>query len=121
MSAETIRRFLADALHLPISHGQVVKTVHKASAALGPCYDQLERVLPQQEYLGIDETGHPERGRGLWSWCFHVPGQGRFTWFHIDPSRGSKVLRRYLGKAFRGIIGCDYYAAYRKFLRENDV
>ena len=22
---------------------------------------------------------------------------------------------------FRGIIGCDYYAAYRKFLRENDV
>lgn len=121
MSVETIRRFFLDVLHLPISHGQVVKTVQKASAALRPCYEQLEKVLPQQEYLGIDETGHPECGRGLWSWCFHVPGQARFTWYHIDPSRGSKVLKRYLGKAFRGIIGCDYYAAYRKFLRQTSV
>ena len=62
-----------------------------------------------------------ERGRGLWSWCFHVPGQDRFTWFHIDPSRGSKVLKRYLGKTFRGIVGCDYFSAYRKFLRESDA
>lgn len=121
MSVETIRRFLGDGFHLPISHGQVVKTVQKASVALGPCDEQLQRALPQQGYLGIDETGHPERGRRLWSWCFHVPGQGRFTWFHIDPSRGSKVLKRSLGKAFRGIIGCDYYAAYRKFLRETNV
>jgi len=121
MSVETIRRFLLDVLHLPISHGQVVKTVQKASAALQPCYEQLQQALPQQAYLGIDETGHPECGRGLWSWCFHVPGQDRFTWFCIDPSRGSKVLKRYLGKAFRGIIGCDYFSAYRKFLRETNV
>ena len=121
MSVETIRRFLADVFRLPISHGQVVKTVQKAASAFGPCYGQLQGVLPQQAYMGIDETGHPERGRGLWSWCFHVPGQDRFTWFHIDDSRGSKVLKRYLGEAFRGIIGCDYFSAYRKFLRETDV
>jgi transposase len=127
MSVETIRRFFLDVLHLPISHGQVVKTVQKASAALGPSHQQLEQALREQEYMGIDETGHPERGRGLWSWCFHVPGATTpgvvpgFTWFHIDPSRGSKVLKRYLGKAFRGIIGCDYYSAYRKFLRETEV
>jgi transposase len=121
MSIETIRRFLADVFRLPISHGQVAKTVRKAGAALGSCYEQLQMALPHQAYLGIDETGHPERGRGLWSWCVHVSGQDRFTWFHIDPSRGSKVLQRYLGKAFRGIIGCDYYSAYRKFLRETDV
>jgi transposase len=121
MSVETIRRFLSDVFQLPISHGQVVKVVQKASAALAPCYQQLQEALPRQAYMGIDETGHPECGRGLWSWCFHIPGQDRFTWFHIDASRGSKVLQRYLGKAFRGIIGCDYYAAYRKFLRETNV
>ncbi len=121
MSVETIRRFLADVLHLPISHGQVVKTVQKASAALGPCYEQLQKALPEQTSMGIDETGHRERGHGLWSWCFHVPGQDRFTWFHIDPSRGSKVLKQYLGKEFEGIIGCDYFSAYRKFLRETNV
>jgi transposase len=121
MSVETIRRFLSDVFHLPISHGQVVKVVQKVSAALAPCHQQLQEALPRQAYLGIDETGHPERGHGLWSWCFHAPGQDRFTWFHIDPSRGSKVLRRYLKKTFRGIIGCDYYAAYRKFLRQTRV
>ncbi|MGQ9607646.1 MAG: IS66 family transposase [Thermogutta sp.] len=121
MSVETIRRFFSDVLRLPISHGQVVKTVQKVSVALGPCHDQLQAAFAGQAYMGIDETGHPERGQHLWSWCFHAPGPDRFTWFHIDPSRGSKVLRRYLGKAFRGIIGCDYYSAYRKLLRETDV
>ncbi len=57
--------------------------------------------MPRQAYMGIDETGHHERGRGLWSWCFHVPGEDRFTWFHIDPSRGSKVLKQYLNTRVR--------------------
>jgi transposase len=121
MSVETIRRFLADVLGLAISHGQVVKTVQKASASLASCHEQLQQALPKQAYMGIDETGHRERGRGLWSWCFHVPGKDRFTWFHIDPSRGSEVLKRFLGETFAGIVGCDYFSAYRKFLRETNV
>lgn len=121
MSVETIRRFLADVFRLSISHGQVMKTVRKASLAFAPCHEQLKDFLSRQTHIGIDETGHPERGRGLWSWCFHVPGENRFTWFHIDPSRGSKVLKQCLGEAFAGVIGCDYFSAYRKFLRETNV
>jgi transposase len=121
MSVETIRRFLGDVFRLSISHGQVLKTVRKVSGSLAFSHEELQHALPQQAYLGIDETGHRERGRGLWSWCFHVPGEDRFTWFHIDPSRGSKVLKQCLGEAFGGIVGCDYFSAYRKFLRETDV
>jgi len=121
MSVETIRRFLADVFRLSISHGQVMKIVRKASLAFASCHEQLKDFLPQQTHMGIDETGHPERGSGLWSWCFHVPGESRFTWFHIDPSRGSKVLKQCLGEAFAGVIGCDYFSAYRKFLRETNV
>lgn len=121
MSVETIRRFLGDVFRLPISHGQVMKAVRKVSESLAFSHEELQNALPQQAYMGIDETGHRERGRGLWSWCFHVPGEDRFTWFHIDPSRGSKVLKQYLGEAFGGIVGCDYFSAYRKFLRETDV
>ena len=121
MSVETIRRFLADVFQLPISHGQVLKAVRKVSQSLAFSHAELQNALSQQAYMGVDETGHRERGRGLWSWCFHVPGKDCFTWFHIDPSRGSKVLKRYLGEAFDGIIGCDYFSAYRKFLRETNV
>jgi transposase len=121
MSYGTIQRFFDDVLGLPISTGELVKTVMKVSTALGPGHEQLRQALRRRESLGIDETGHRERGRRMWSWCFHAPGSAPFTWFHIDPSRGTKVLRRCLGKAFRGIIGCDYYAAYRKFLRETST
>ena len=71
--------------------------------------------------INIDETGHPENGKKLWTWGFHVPGSRGFTWFHIDPSRSTEVLYGFLGETFPGVIGCDYYSVYRKFLDETDA
>ena len=33
-----------------------------------------------------------------------------------SPSRGSEVLVKILGKEFDGILGCDYFSAYHKWL-----
>ena len=77
--------------------------------------------MPRQAAMNIDETGHPENGKKLWTWGFHVPGPQGFTWFHIDPSRSTAVLYEFLGETFSGIIGCDYYSVYRKFLDETDA
>ena len=41
--------------------------------------------------------------------------------FRIDKSRGSKVLVEVLGTEFNGVLGCDYFSAYRKYMREFDV
>jgi len=41
--------------------------------------------------------------------------------FKIDKSRGSKVLIDVLGEEFIGTIGCDYFSAYRKFMRDFGV
>ena len=41
--------------------------------------------------------------------------------FRIDKSRGSKVLVEVLGEEFNGVLGCDYFGAYRKYMRECDV
>ena len=49
-----------------------------------------------------------------------LPGQ-LYTLFQIDTSRGSKVLVEVLGKEFNGVLGCDYFSAYRKYMREFDV
>lgn len=68
--------------------------------------------------VNVDETGHPENGKRLWSWGFHVPGTDGFTLFHIDPSRSSDVLKEFLGESFAGVVGCDYHSAYRKFLHD---
>jgi len=121
MSYSVIQGFLGDVVHLPLSTGQLAKVVQKASAALGPCYEQLQAVLPQQRVLNVDETGHPENGDDLWTWGFHAPGPKGFTFFHIDPSRSSDVLKQFLGETFGGVVGCDYHGAYRKFLRETSA
>jgi hypothetical protein len=94
MSYTSIRTFLGDVLGLELSTGQIAKIIQKASAALGPSHAELEAALPWQSVMNIDETGHPENGKKLWTWGFHVPGSRGFTWFHIDPSRSAEVLRR---------------------------
>lgn len=120
MSYTTIQKFLDDVLGLSVSTGQLAKVVQKASLALGPCHAELQAALPEQGVLNVDETGHPEGGKRHWTWGFHVPGPTGFTWFHIDPSRSAEVLEQFLGETFSGVLGCDYYSAYRKFLSDTN-
>jgi transposase len=68
--------------------------------------------------LNVDETGHPENKRNLWTWAFRA---ALFTLFKIDPSRGSEVLLSVLGDEFKGVLGCDYFSAYRKYMGDHNV
>ena len=117
-SYSTIQALLGDVLGVRLSKGQLVRLVRKAADALGPAYAELHRALPSQARLNVDETGHKERGRNLWTWCFRAPG---YTLFKIDPSRGSRVLLEALGREFDGVLGCDYFSAYRKYMGEMGV
>lgn len=121
MSYTSIQTFLGDVFDLALSTGQIAKIIQKASDALAFSHADLGIALPSQPVLNIDETSHPENGKKLWTWGFHVPGPQGFTWFHIDPSRSAEVLYEFLGETFSGIIGCDYYSVYRKFLDETDA
>jgi transposase len=116
-SFSTIRKFLRDVVGLPISRGQLAKLVQKVSASLRETYEQLHDALPDAKRLNVDETGHPDQGRRLWTWCLRAD---LYTVFAIDPSRGSDVLVRILGQEFDGLLGCDYFSAYRKYMRLNE-
>ena len=116
MSYTTIQTFLKDVFGVSLSTGQLAKVVQKASGALAGAYDELRVALAAQACLGIDETGHPENGDNLWTGCFRADD---FTVFHIDPSRGSQVLKEVLGETFGGVIGCDYFSAYRAYRAES--
>lgn len=115
MSYATTRAFLRDVFGVPLSTGQLAKVICKASAALAGAYEQLAAALPDQTRLGVDETGHKDNGSAHWTWCFRAKD---FTLYKIDPSRGSDVLRKVLGEAFGGVLGCDYFSAYRKYMAE---
>ncbi len=133
-SYSTVRTFFRDHLGLSVSRGMLAKTVAKVSDALAGAHQELERRLPEQPFLNVDETGHrdPERtrttradGRPLerralpwWTWAFRA---GIFTLFKITPCRGSAVLIETLGREFAGVIGSDRFASYLKYMEQCSV
>jgi transposase len=117
-SFSTIRRFFRDVLGLSLSRGYLVKLIRKATRAMAGAYDALRRRLPSESRLNVDETGHRENGKRPWTWCFRASD---FALFKIADSRGSDVLWETLGSEFRGVLGCDYFSAYRKYMKDADV
>ena len=117
-SFSTIRKFFRDVLKVTISRGQLAKVIQKATAAMDAAYQQLQKLLPSEATLNVDETGHKEKGKRYWTWCFRAE---LYTLFKIAPSRGSEVLIDVLGKEFAGVLGCDYFSAYRKYMGDFDV
>jgi transposase len=117
-SYSTIRKFLRDVLQVTLSRGQLAKVIGKVSRALEGPYQQLLDRLPREARLNVDETGHNDRGERWWTWCFRA---GLYTLFKIDPTRSADVLLEVLGEEFNGVLGCDYFSAYRRYLRECDA
>jgi transposase len=117
-SFSTIHKFLRDVVRVDVSRGYLAKLIGKVSASLAKAYAELFERLPGEAVLNIDETGHKENGAKFWTWCFRAQ---LYTLFRIDKSRGSKVLIEVLGTEFNGVLGCDYFSAYRKYMREFDV
>ena len=117
-SFSTIRKFVRDVLGVKLSRGYLAKLIRKASESLRTPYEQLLDRLPQEEILNVDETGHKDSGKRLWTWCFRA---SLYTLFKISPSRGSQVLLEVLGEEFDGVLGCDYFSAYRKYMKDADV
>jgi transposase len=117
-SFSTIRKFLRDVVELTISRGQLAKIIGKVSRALDQPYHELLENLPSQARLNVDETGHKRDGQQQWTWCFRA---GLYTLFKIDPTRSADVLIDVLGAEFNGVLGCDYFSAYRRYHREFGV
>jgi transposase len=117
-SFSTIRKFLRDVVGVTISRGYLRNLLNKAGDALESAFQELLAHLPTEAWLNIDETGHREEGSRFWTWCFRAE---LYTLFRIDKSRGSDVLIKTLGKEFEGVLGCDYFSAYRKYMGDFNV
>jgi transposase len=114
----TVRKFLRDVVQVTVSRGQLAKIIGKVCTALDEPYQELLEALPGQPVLNVDETGHKNNGERMWTWCFRA---SLYTLFKIDPTRSGDVLIEVLGKEFDGVLGCDCFSAYRRYMREFDV
>lgn len=100
---------------IAVSRGYLSELLHKVSQALSDPYDELLTRLSSEPWLDVDETGHKENGNRFWTWCFRAE---TYALFKIV---GSQILFDVLGKEFSGILGCDYFSAYRKYMKDCDI
>jgi transposase len=117
-SYSTIRTFLRDCVGVTLARSTLAHTIAKVSAALDGPYDELLRMLPDATILNIDETGHKCNKELWWTWCLRAD---LYTLFKIDAHRSADVLMELLGRDFEGTIGCAYFSAYRRYMRECDI
>lgn len=117
-SFSTIRKFIRDVLGEDVSRGYLRKVVAKVSTALDAPYAELLKRLPLEQALNVDETGHKDNGRKFWTWVFRAE---LYVLFKIDKTRSSKVLLDVLGEQFNGVLGCDYFSAYHKYMSDFNI
>jgi ribosomal protein S27E len=85
-SFSTIRKFIRDVLGESVSRGYLRKVIEKASHALDAPYEELLKLLPLEQTINVDETGHKENGEKFWTWVFRAD---LYVLFKIYKSRGS--------------------------------
>ena len=117
-SFSTVRTFLRDVVGVTIARGELSKVLGKVTAALDKPYEEILQTLPNEAWVNVDETGHKDNGDKWWTWCFRAE---LYTLYRIDAYRNAEVLMDTLGKDFGGVLGCDYFSAYRRYLRECSI
>lgn len=117
-SFSTIRKFMRDILSIKVSRGYLRKVIEKVGRSLQAPYDELLKRIPFETTVHVDETGHKDNGDRFWTWVFKAD---LYVLFKIEKSRGSKVLIDVLGEEFNGVLGCDYYSSYHKYMKDFHV
>jgi transposase len=102
-------QLLADLPQLSLSPGALARQMQRMSHWLEGEYDRLKVFLRFADAVHMDETSWRVDGQNQWLWTLLDPGH---TLFHIDPSRGQKVVRELLGEVFGGTLVSDFYSGY---------
>ena len=110
-----ISRLFAQLPGLAISPGGIVKQLKRLGKWLAKQYDRLKLALRLAGVVYADETGWRVDGRNGQLWTLT---NGDHTLYHVDKSRGGRVIAELLGKAFGAdgqTLVSDFYAVYDQF------
>jgi len=80
-----------------------------------PLYEGIKQSIRHSPSVNADETGWRVNGDNHWLWIFTNKDAALY---HIDESRGGKVVSDILGERYQGVLGCDFLSAYNELAAE---
>jgi hypothetical protein len=119
MPLRQITRLFLQLPGLKISPGGIVKQIKRMARWMEGQYHKLKLVIRAAEVVHADETGWRTNGHNGYLWTINTKDH---TLYHIDKSRGAKVIIELLGKAFghdgqgkTQTLVSDFYSVYDQF------
>ena len=106
-----IEAFTRGILGVTLARSTLCAVVRRASEGLRESVETLERAVPTQASLHVDETGWKTAGQRRWVWVFCNPA----LCFMTVASRGAVELRSVLGDSFAGALHSDFYGPYTAY------
>jgi transposase len=110
-----ITRLFLDLPGLKVSPGAIVKQIKRVARWLEKQYHRLKLVIRAAGVVHADETGWRTNGKNGYLWTLNTQ---KHTLYHVDRSRGAKVIAELLGKAFGHggqTLVSDFYSVYDQF------
>jgi hypothetical protein len=96
---------------LTVCSAAVARQVQRVADWFDQDYQKLLLQMRCAPIVHADETGWRVDGKNGQLWTITSADK---TVYHVDKSRGSKVIQGLLGKAFGGTLVSDFYSAYSK-------
>ncbi|HVX90842.1 MAG TPA: IS66 family transposase [Candidatus Paceibacterota bacterium] len=103
---------------LKISPAALVKQIQRVAKWLEKQYQGLKLVIRAAGVVHADETGWRTNGKNGYLWTLTTADSKPCTLYHVDRSRGAKVIVELLGKAFGHdgqTLVSDFYSVYDCF------
>lgn len=95
---------------LSVTPGGLSQALARVATKVEADYGQLIEQLRASDAVFADETSWWVGGPGWWLWAFTTP-EG-VTFYRVDESRGSQVVKEVLGDTFPGILVSDCLNSY---------
>jgi len=107
-----VEAMLTDVLGIEISLGSTQKAWEEVSRAVEQPVAELQKQLPHEAFLNVDETGWRTNGDKRWIWGLVAK---QFVFYVVASTRGAEVLASLLGAVFRGILCNDRWVSYLSY------
>ncbi len=104
-----IKKMFEEMFDLPFDQTAVPGFENQLRHRAQPIYDEMKIALLVMKLLYIDETGWKKDGILHWLWCY---SNKILAFYHIDRSRGGRVIASILGEKFKGMIISDFLGSY---------
>ncbi|MFW0860068.1 MAG: IS66 family transposase, partial [Dehalococcoidia bacterium] len=104
-------RFLKDVFDMDLTHPSLLSFNTEQAQNGAPLYEGIKQSIRHSPSVNADETGWRVNGQNYWLWVFTNKNAALY---HIDQSRGGKVVSDILGEKYQGVLGCDFLSVYNE-------